>query len=158
MELNVRQANEADNPYVKSISEEVQKKHAQARPDQHTTKQITFEDVYKTNIYQNPKFGVFVATVDEKIVGYMIVRIVDGKPHFEGQRAYRYLYLHEIGVADDYQNRNIGEKLFKYSLDFARENQASSIELGVWEFNQEAIRFYEKLGFTTKTRRMEMKI
>ncbi|MGQ0418391.1 GNAT family N-acetyltransferase, partial [Bacillus sp. HC-TM] len=33
---------------------------------------------------------------------------------------------------------------------------ATSVELNVLEFNKKAIRFYEKLGFKTQSRQMEL--
>lgn len=159
MEIYIRKANKKDNHELEKLSAEVQQKHAKERPDQHRFKSVTFEEVYKTNIYANSQFGVFVAVTKEgKIVGYIITRIMKHEPHFEGQQAYAYLYLHEIAVAGDYKKQNIGKKLINYAQNFAKENKAQSIELGVWEFNQTAIKFYEKLGFKTKIRKMEIKL
>jgi GNAT superfamily N-acetyltransferase len=37
---------------------------------------------------------------------------------------------------------------------WARDRKVDQIELTVWEFNEEARKFYESLGFTTSYRRM----
>jgi Acetyltransferase (GNAT) family. len=48
--------------------------------------------------------------------------------------------------------------LFKHIVDYAKKSGADVLELTVWEFNSDAIKFYESLGMTTKNRRMELKI
>lgn len=44
----------------------------------------------------------------------------------------------------------------KEIVSLAKHWEADDIELSVSEFNTAAIRFYERLGFGTKTRRMEL--
>ncbi|MDZ4631170.1 GNAT family N-acetyltransferase [Bacillus cereus] len=41
------------------------------------------------------------------------------------------------------------------AFEYAKEIQVTSVELNVLEFNENAIQFYEKLGFKTKSRQME---
>ena len=41
---------------------------------------------------------------------------------------------------------------------FAKEKGFSRIELNMWEFNQDALAFYEAAGFKTFRRYMEMMI
>ncbi len=43
-----------------------------------------------------------------------------------------------------------------YIRDFAREKGFHRIELTMWEFNQDALAFYEAAGFRTFRRYMEM--
>ncbi|PGA41408.1 GNAT family N-acetyltransferase, partial [Bacillus toyonensis] len=53
------------------------------------------------------------------------------------------------------QGAGIGKILVQKSFDYAKEIQATSVELNVLEFNKKAIRFYEKLGFKTQSQQME---
>lgn len=48
--------------------------------------------------------------------------------------------------------------LFTHIVDYAKSNEASSIQLNVWDFNENAIKFYESLGMSTRNRRMELNI
>ncbi len=157
MNFKIIKANDSHRHAIDVICWEVQKFHAQARPDQHTEVRVTIEEIYGTNIFENDDYGIFVAeTTEGKIVGQLISKLMTVKPQFPGQQACKYLYLHSIGVLEAYQRLNIGEALIAESITFAKSLGATSFELGVWEFNQQGLDFYQKLGFKTKTRRMEM--
>ena len=41
-------------------------------------------------------------------------------------------------------------------VDYAREKGIRRLELNMWEFNQDALAFYEAAGFSTYRRYMEM--
>lgn len=66
--------------------------------------------------------------------------------------------MHEIGVKEKYQGLNIGDGLLENAVKYGKSNEVKSFELGVWEFDQDSIAFYEKMGFKTKTRRMELEL
>lgn len=55
--------------------------------------------------------------------------------------------LSRLYVAQAYHNQKIGAALMQFALNFALENKAEKIWLGVWEKNQKAIDFYLKWGF-----------
>jgi ribosomal protein S18 acetylase RimI-like enzyme len=57
------------------------------------------------------------------------------------------LEIQRIYVVQEYKGRHIGSKLLKKAMEVAKNNNHSYIWLGVWENNQNAIRFYEKHGF-----------
>lgn len=44
------------------------------------------------------------------------------------------------------------------AIKYGKSNEVKTFELGVWEFNQDGIAFYEKIGLKTKTRRMELEL
>lgn len=58
------------------------------------------------------------------------------------------LYLEDIVVADAYRRLGIGSMLFNTCLDFARNNGFSRLSWQVLEWNEPAIKFYEKYGST----------
>jgi ribosomal-protein-alanine N-acetyltransferase len=80
--------------------------------------------------------GFFVAELGEKIVGYMIVRII-------GQKA------HIIALATDvrFRNKGFGTRLLDNAFQIARIQGANGIWLEVRASNLEAQRFYIKRGF-----------
>lgn len=48
--------------------------------------------------------------------------------------------------------------MFQKAIEFGKEKGATSLELGVWEFNEEAINFYKFMGMKDQARKMEVKI
>lgn len=65
------------------------------------------------------------------------------------------LFIRNIGVSEICRGTGIGERLVQKAFEYAKEIQATSVELNVLEFNKKAIRFYEKLGFKTQSQQME---
>ena len=57
----------------------------------------------------------------------------------------------------NHRRKGIAKKLFSYLTLKAKENNIDSIELNVWSFNTEAIKFYESMGMNIKNIRMEIK-
>ena len=59
-------------------------------------------------------------------------------------------------------NNNISNlKFSSFELElkeYAKEKNCRMIMLNVWEFNESALDFYEKYGFTTRTRHLELTI
>lgn len=158
MEFYIREAMENDNEALIELLAEVQQLHIKNKPDFHLDVKVTFEQVYRTNIYEDPRYKVFVAvdSRNNQVVGYILLRVTDSKPQIAAQNAKKSVYIHELSVSKEYQRRNIGNQLFEAAIGYSRMIGAESIELGVWEFNQDAISFYEKMGMKTILRRMEM--
>lgn len=70
----------------------------------------------------------------------------------------KFAYIDDFCVKSIYQKKGIGRLLFNHVVDYAKTEGASSIQLTVWEFNENAIKFYESLGMSTRNRRMELNL
>jgi ribosomal protein S18 acetylase RimI-like enzyme len=57
-------------------------------------------------------------------------------------------------VREAFRRRGIGEALMEHAHAWAVDQGIHEVELGVAEFNAAAIALYEKLGYTTVSRRM----
>jgi ribosomal protein S18 acetylase RimI-like enzyme len=62
--------------------------------------------------------------------------------------------MNDLVVKQKWQRVGIGQALVEQAQQWVLAQDATEIQLGVWEFNQEAIAFYEKLGYTTAKRTM----
>ena len=157
--INIREANSNDNTILLELLSEVQKLHVINRPDFHLDVKVTFEQVYGTNIFEDPRYRVFVAVNTEDLtMGYILLRITDSKPQIAAQSQRKTLYIHELCVSEKHQRKGVGKHLVEKVIELGKDIGADTIELGVWEFNEAAIRFYEKMGLKTVLRRMEMKL
>lgn len=56
--------------------------------------------------------------------------------------------LERIYVLENHQGKQLGKRFLEAIVAFAREKKTEYIWLGVWEENEDAIRFYERYGFT----------
>ena len=66
----------------------------------------------------------------------------------------RYAMVQELVVARSHQRRGIGTRLMREAERWARDRGLTQIELGVYEFNEAALRLYSKLGYSTDLRRL----
>ncbi|NNE99454.1 MAG: GNAT family N-acetyltransferase [Pyrinomonadaceae bacterium] len=55
--------------------------------------------------------------------------------------------ISRIYLRKEFLKRGFGSVLLEKCLDVAKANDGDSVWLSVWQFNQNAIRFYEKSGF-----------
>ena len=112
---------------------------------------------YLNEILENPNFCIYVSIIDDKIVAYAIICIRE-KPENPVMYKQKICFIEDICVDKNYQKQGIGKELFKSIKDFAKDNECNEIELNVWEFNKNAISFYEHLGFKTSRRIMGLEV
>ena len=70
----------------------------------------------------------------------------------------RLCYVDCFAVEENCRRQGVGRRLMEYIREFARENNCTSVQLGVAAFNEAAHRFYQSVGFTPRTFIMEQKI
>jgi ribosomal protein S18 acetylase RimI-like enzyme len=60
----------------------------------------------------------------------------------------RTLFIDDLCVDETVRGQHIGEALFRFAADQARRMGCRDVILNVWEGNDAAKRFYEKMGMT----------
>lgn len=97
--------------------------------------------------------AMLVADIGGAVVGFARVKL--GRPPDDARRRPRvFAYVEEVVVSSDHRRLGVGKALMRRVEAWARERKVDPIELTVWEFNEEARKFYESLGYTTSYRRM----
>lgn len=84
-----------------------------------------------------------VAVLDGHIVGYALMAI-----KFSSFRGQRLLYLEDIFIDPDVRGQGYGKAFMQAVAAFAQDNNCVSMEWSALDFNQEALRFYGKIGAT----------
>ncbi len=92
------------------------------------------------NIKSNPNHKIFVAIVDEKVVGSTTLFIEPKFIHQGGLVG----HIEDVVVSKEFQGKGIGEKLIKASLDFSKNNGCYKTIL---DCSEDVESFYEKIGF-----------
>ena len=98
------------------------------------------------NIINNPISPIFVYVDDnDKIIAHAFCEFKEGK---ETSSTYKRstFFIDDLVVHEAYRNKGIGSELYKYLKNYAKENGFYHIILHVWEGNNEAQKFYEKIG------------
>jgi GNAT superfamily N-acetyltransferase len=90
---------------------------------------------------EHPRFEVFLAEVDGKVVGYAFV--------FETYSTFLALptlYLEDIFVLEAYRGQRVGHALFQHCVREAHRRGCGRMEWVVLDWNMPSIEFYKKRG------------
>jgi len=88
----------------------------------------------------------FLAEEDHVPVGFAKVRDSHTPSELSGSRS---LEIERIYATRNYIGKGLGQMLMRTCLAYAEQNDYETVWLGVWEYNDRAISFYNKWGFET---------
>ena len=131
MKINIRKANQADLPAILELVKELAVYEKAA--DQVTATLEDYENAFSENIFESQ-----VAELDGKVIGmtlyYMSYSTWRGKM----------LFLEDFVIFKDYRNLGVGQLLFDAFLEEARSKKVAMVKWQVLDWNEPAIKFYEK--------------
>ncbi len=93
---------------------------------------------------QHPDAQFFLVLEDEVPAGYLKLNRVGAQSDVRDPES---LEVERIYVLADYQGVGIGKYLLEFAIQTAVAEALKYIWLGVWEYNEKAIAFYQKQGF-----------
>ena len=144
----IRKAKLNDFQGVHKLIMQVHKLHVSKRDDIYRdVDPMNFEE-FKTEL-SNSNNIYLIAELENKIVGIcfsQIKEILNNKI----MKDRRLLHIEDICVDENYQKKGIGKKLYNQIVQLAKEKNIDNIELMVWGFNENAIKFYKNLGMNIK--------
>ncbi|MGL4989985.1 MAG: GNAT family N-acetyltransferase [Sarcina sp.] len=108
------------------------------------------------NLYSNSLENIWVAEVNNKIVGSICIDIKETKENDE-LKYRKYIWIEELVVVKEFRKNGIATKLVKNVIEFAKDRNIKYIELNVWKFKDGASEFYEKIGFKVMSERRQYK-
>lgn len=151
MDIVIRKAEEKDVPRIIELLYQVYKVHAEKRPDLfgetgENAKKYTKDELLE--IIADKERPIFTAVADGEVKGYAFCV-------FQRNKGYTSLYIDDLCVDEKCRHMRIGEALYKYALEFARENGCYNITLNVWEGNDDAKKFYQKMGLSVQKTTLE---
>ncbi len=100
---------------------------------------------------------IVVAERDGEICGYACVNYIH-RPQTPYMWERNFYEINEFGVDEKFRRQGVATELFAFLKEDAVKKGFEKIDLNVWEFNQEAIKFYESIGMKVYRRYMEMKL
>jgi len=154
MSISVRQATLGDYQALCALFAELDAFHCRARPDffrPFDGPARTWEQVGKW--LAGPDSTVLVAEDGADVIGLSLLLPRPPSP-FAGAVRRKVVVLDNLVVRADRRDRKTGEKLVVASMEWARGQGASHVELGVHAVNRHALRFYERLGFSVSVQWM----
>ena len=150
----IRPAEKRDIPRINELLGQILRLHAALRPDIFRADREKFTPAELEALLARPERVSFVAEEDGVCVGYALCEI--RRPAAPQMLPRKVLYLDDLCVDSVCRGRGIGRALVGFVREYAVETGADALELNLWECNADAKAFYEKLGFKTQSRHMEI--
>ena len=148
MSTEVRPATLRDYPALCALFEELDEFHRLKRPDffrRFDGPARSWEQLGRW--LAGPGSTVLVAEDASDLVGLSLLLLPRPQSPFAGAVPRKVVVIDNLVVRADRRGRGIGEELVAASMDWARGQGATHVELGVHAVNRHARRFYERLGF-----------
>lgn len=135
MNFSIRKGVQQDQPQVLGLIKELAE--YEKAPLEVT---VSVADMERDGFGEHPIFQFFVAETEGKIVGISLYYIKYST--WKG----KCVFLEDIIVTEAYRKFGIGKKLFDEVVKVAKEMKVKRLEWQVLEWNEPAIKFYEKLN------------
>ena len=154
--ITVRRAEEKDAEKTMKLLSEVLELHAKLRPDIFISGRTKYTREQLHDIFRDDETPVFVAEDDSgEVVGYAFC-VMKQPPFSTNMRPVRTLYIDDLCVDENCRGQHVGTLLFDYVKQYAKEQGCYDVTLNVWEGNDNARRFYEKMGMFVRETQMEI--
>lgn len=153
----IRFANEKDLVRVNELRKEVNDLHVEGRPDIFKEGFSAELRDYIYKIWEEENKEIIVAERNGVICGYACILF-----HVKQETPYthvrKFCNVEEVGVDASFRRQGVATEIFEFISAEAKKRGFDRIELDMWEFNEEALRFYERIGFKTYRRYMEYNV
>ena len=151
----IRFAKEDELERINVLRKQVNDLHVEGKPD--VFKPGFNEELqnYVYYIFKDPEQKIVVADKDGEICGFAILHHIC-KPENPFMKVRDFLDIDEFCVDEKHRREGIATAMVEFIKNFAKEQGYHRLELNMWEFNQDALAFYEAAGFETFRRYMEM--
>ncbi|MBQ4423311.1 MAG: GNAT family N-acetyltransferase [Clostridia bacterium] len=153
--MAVRFAKEKDLPRVNELRKQVNDLHAAGKPEFFRpgfSKELA-DLVFA--IFDDPDKKIVVAEREGVVCGFAVLhRVIRPENPYMFERVC--LDVDEFCVDAPYRRKGVGSELIAFIRAYAKENGFRRIELNMWEFNRDALAFYESAGFSTYRRYLEL--
>ncbi len=151
--MKIRESNINDINQITSLMLQVAEIHFDARKDIFKEKSIKQIKSELKERFENNE-SILVVEENKKIIGVLIYKIKEIKKHIN-LKDRNVLWIDELVVDEKNRENGIGKVLFKEVMKIKKCN---FVELNCWNFNENAIKFYEKCEMKIQRNIMEIKV
>lgn len=152
--MNIRRAVPADIPALSALLRQVEQVHHLGRPDLFRSGGVKYTPEELAEILADEGRPVFVADTEEGVKGYAFC-LFKQRLHDTCVTDIRTLYIDDLCVDEACRGQHIGQALYGFVRQYAKECGCYNITLNVWCCNPSAMRFYEKCGLVPQKIGME---
>lgn len=155
--MDIRFATEKDLPAVNLLRKEVNELHVAGKPETFKPGFPPELQDYVYELFRDPEKNIVVAEQDGVLMGFAVLHEVH-RPETPYMWERHFLDVDEFCVAGTARRQGIGRALIDFIRGVAAKRGLPRVELNMWEFNQDALAFYEAVGFTAYRRYMELPV
>ena len=152
----IRIAKEKDCPKMLELLEYICNLHSGIRPDLFKAGKSKYDSESLAKLLADENRITFVAADEnDEVLGYIFCILIDHSVD-SARCPNKELYIDDLCVDENCRGQHVGPLLFDYVKQYARDNGCYDVTLNVWEGNDNARRFYEKMGMFVKETQMEI--
>lgn len=154
-QMHIRRAQEKDIKKVNNLLSQVLEIHAGIRPDIFISGTTKYTNQELLDIFQDDNRPVYVAVdKNDEVIGYAFC-VWKEQSSSNNMIPFSSLFIDDLCVDSRVRGMHIGQKLFEYVRKEAERLGCYEVTLNVWEGNDSARLFYEKMGMKPKETQME---
>jgi len=149
LSVSIYTALESDVPIIYALTV------ALAKSEQKPSDQIlvTEERLRKWGFGPNRIFHAIIANWEKKPVGVAVYFYT-----YAGYLGQPVLFLEDLFVLPEFRSRGIGKKMLQDLANIAQKQNCCRMQWAVFDWNQDAIRFYEKIGATVRKDLLQVRL
>lgn len=140
--MEIRDMESKDYPEIDRLMKELHELHVKGRPDLYTELEHPYSREEFEKIVSNP--GIIAILAEEKSV--VIGLCIGTLRKKSGMVEMKTMYIEDLIVDRNFRGKGIASQLYEEMEERGRNTGAKRLDLMVWEFNNDAKRFYEKQG------------
>lgn len=140
--MNIRLMTEKDYGQTDRLMQQVHELHLVNRPDLYAPLEHPYSKSEFVEMIENENIVAILAEDDYEVLGICIVTMRTKTCMVEKCTA----YMEDLCVEKNHRGKGIGKALFYKAEEISRQKGAKRLDLMVWAFNEDAMRFYESLG------------
>ena len=153
--MTIRKAQEKDISRIIELLGQVLQIHAEIRPDIFIPDTTKYTEQELAALLKDEKKPIYVAVNEEDVcMGYAFCQMKE-QPFSNNMVPFKTFFIDDLCVSQEVRGPHVGESLFEYVKNEAKQIGCYEVTLNVWAGNTSAEKFYEKMGMRTKERQME---
>ena len=140
--MEIRDIESKDYPEIDRLMKELHELHVKGRPDLYTELEHPYSREEFEKIVSDPEIIAILAEEKSVVIGLCIGTLRKKS----GMVEMKTMYIEDLIVDRNFRGKGIASQLYEEMEERGRNTGAKRLDLMVWEFNNDAKRFYEKQG------------
>ena len=151
----IRKANDRDLEQLRSLYRELDEDAVRFQPEHFIMSNRS--DEYLLNLIHGVNTDILVAEQGNDMIGFSLLFRQYSK-NISCLKPQSNVYIGDLVVTKKFRSQGVGTKLMEASKEYGKVHGAEFIRTQVFPQNEDAIRFYERNGFTEMMKTIECQL